>query len=141
MCIRDRGTTVNVPLPPGATGDVYLQAWDRHVAPLIDRFGPTWLLLSAGFDAHRRDPITDMGLSAGDYAALTRRVLTVAPPQRRIVFLEGGYDLEALAESTAAVLRQLVDDPLETETETNGGPGSDIVDQAVAHFATLPPVD
>lgn len=132
------GTTVNVPLPPGATGDVYLQAWDRHVAPLIDRFGPTWLLLSAGFDAHRGDPITDMGLTAGDYAALTKRVLTVAPPQRRIVFLEGGYDLDALTESTAAVLRQLVDDPLDTEGQTNGGPGVELIDQAVAHFATQP---
>ena len=128
------GTTVNVPLPPGATGDVYLQAWDRHVAPLIERFGPTWLLLSAGFDAHRADPITDMGLTAGDYAALTKRVLTVAPPQRRIVFLEGGYDLDALTESTAAVLRQLVDDPLDTERQTNGGPGVELIDLSLIHI-------
>jgi acetoin utilization deacetylase AcuC-like enzyme len=131
------GSTVNVPLPPGATGDVYAQAWDRHVAPQIDAFAPTWLLLSAGFDAHRADPITDMGLTAGDYAALTSRVLKTAPPGRRIVFLEGGYDLDALTETGAAVMATLVDQAFETERQTNGGPGIEIVDMAVKHFATF----
>lgn len=131
------GTTVNVPLPPGATGDVYAQAWDRVVAPRIDAFAPTWLLLSAGFDAHRADPITDMGLSAGDFASLTSRVLAVAPAGRRIVFLEGGYDLEALAETSAAVLSTVVDQTFATERETNGGPGADVIDRASAYFAEL----
>jgi len=131
------GTTVNVPLPPGATGDVYADAWDRLVAPQIDRFSPTWLLLSAGFDAHRSDPITDMGLTAGDYASLTARVLEAAPAGRRIVFLEGGYDLTALTETSAAVMATLVGHRLETEPQTTGGPGSEIVDQAVDHFAAL----
>lgn len=131
------GTTINVPLPPGATGDVYNQAWDRLVAPQIDAFQPTWLLLSAGFDAHRADPITDLGLTAGDYAALTTRVLEVAPVGRRIVFLEGGYNLDALTETSAAVMATLVGQPLATEQQTNGGPGQEVVDSAVAHFATL----
>jgi len=131
------GTTINVPLPPRATGDVYNQAWDRHVAPAIDAFAPTWVLVSAGFDAHRSDPITDMGLTAGDYAVLTARVLEFAPAQRRIVFLEGGYDLGALTETAAAVMCTLVDAPLDTETQTNGGPGAHVIDEAVAHFATI----
>ncbi len=131
------GRTVNVPLPPGATGDVYAQAWDRHAAPQIDAFAPTWVLLSAGFDAHRADPITDMGLTAGDYASLTSRVLEVAPAGRRIVFLEGGYDLAALTETSAAVMATLVGQSFDTESETNGGPGSQIIDMAVNHFATL----
>ena len=67
------GTTVNVPLPPGTTGDVYLRAFDEVIAPVVDRFAPTWLLISAGFDAHRDDPLTELGLSAGDFAALTAR--------------------------------------------------------------------
>lgn len=130
-------TTVNVPLPPGATGDVYLQAWDRFAGREIDRFKPTWVLVSAGFDAHRADPITDLGLTAGDYAALTSRVLELAPPGRRIVFLEGGYDLEALTETSAAVMAALVGAKFDTEAQSNGGPGQHVVDAAVDHFATL----
>jgi len=131
------GGTINVPLPPGATGDVYLQAWDRHVGPRIESFDPTWLLLSAGFDAHRADPITEMGLTAGDYAKLTTRVLELAPAGQRVVFLEGGYNLDALTETAAAVMSTLVDERFETESETNGGPGAEIVDLAVEHFVTL----
>ena len=131
------GTTINVPLPPGATGDVYLQAWDRAVAPAIEAFAPTWLLLSAGFDAHRADPITDMGLTAGDYAAMTSRVMQVAPAGRRVVFLEGGYDLDALTETSAAVMSRLVGHRFETETETNGGPGVTVIDRVIEHHAAL----
>ncbi|MCL4113897.1 UNVERIFIED_CONTAM: hypothetical protein GTU68_024081 [Idotea baltica] len=132
------GTTINVPLPPGTTGDVYSQAWDRHVAPQIDSFDPTWVLISAGFDAHRADPITDMGLSAGDYALLTARILEIAPAGRRIVFLEGGYDLNALTESAAAVMATIVDQSFDTERATNGGPGAEMIDIAIDHFKTLP---
>jgi acetoin utilization deacetylase AcuC-like enzyme len=132
------GTTINVPLPPGATGDVYSQAWDRHVASHVDSFGPTWVLISAGFDAHRADPITDMGLTAGDYALLTARILEISPPGRRIFFLEGGYDLAALTESAAAVMATIVDQPFDTERPTNGGPGVEMIDIAINHFATLP---
>ena len=131
------GSTVNVPLPPGATGDVYTQAWDRHVAAQVDAFDPTWVLISAGFDAHRADPITEMGLSAGDYALLTARILEIAPAGHRIVFLEGGYDLAALTESAAAVMATLVDQPFDTERVTNGGPGVEMIDIAINHFATL----
>ena len=65
------GTTANLPMPVGTTGDAYLAAVDDVVAPLAAWFGATWLLLSAGFDAHRADPLTGLGLSAGDYAELT----------------------------------------------------------------------
>ena len=78
------------------------------LAPFAAAFDPTWLLLSAGFDAHRADPITDLGLSAGDYADLTAELLALVPPGRRIVFLEGGYDLEALAASAAACVGALL---------------------------------
>src|SRR5207237_5850994 len=88
------GTTVNVPLPPGTTGDAYRAAVDEIVVPLAERFSPTWVLVSAGFDGHRADPLANMALSAGDFADLGQPVLTLAPPGRRLVFLEGGYDLE-----------------------------------------------
>ena len=131
------GTTINLPLPPGATGDVYTEAWERAALPSLEAFGPTWLLLSAGFDAHRADPLTSMGLTAGDYAALTARVTAATPAGRRIVFLEGGYDLEALTETSAAVLSTLAGRSYATEPQTNGGPGREVIDQVVAKLAEV----
>ncbi|MGD9998997.1 MAG: histone deacetylase [Ilumatobacteraceae bacterium] len=131
------GYTVNVPVPPGATGDVYLRALDEVVAPRVEAFSPTWLIVSAGFDAHRFDPITELGLSSGDYITITRRVLQWAPPGRRLVMLEGGYDLEALAWSSAGVVGVLAGgdpDPVDlSEADTSGGPGMAQVD-AIARF-------
>jgi acetoin utilization deacetylase AcuC-like enzyme len=121
------GTTVNVPLPPGATGDVYRTAVDEVLAPIVARFAPTWLLLSAGFDAHRRDPITDLGLSAGDYADLTTDLLAFGAPGRRIAFLEGGYDLEALAGCAEATVGALLGDPVRNEAPTTDGPGHHVL--------------
>ena len=126
------GTTVNIPVPPGATGDVYLGAFDRVIAPIADRFAPTWVLVSAGFDAHRRDPITDLGLSSADYPALTLRAFSLVPPGRRIAMLEGGYDLQALTDSTSAVFSALTGVASEpTESTTSDGPGHAVVDAAV----------
>lgn len=118
------GTTVNVPLPGGATGDVFLTAIDELVAPVAERFRPDWLLISAGFDAHRADPLTDLGLTAGDYADLTARLLGLANPGRTIVFLEGGYDLQALRDSVAATVSTLLGTPVRPEPATSGGPGA-----------------
>ena len=98
------GTTMNIPLPAGATGDVYLAAFDAVVAPVVERFAPTWLLISAGFDAHRDDPLTELGLTAGDYPLLTARALQFVPPGRCVAMLEGGYDLDALSSCATSVL-------------------------------------
>jgi acetoin utilization deacetylase AcuC-like enzyme len=121
------GTTVNFPLPAGATGDVYLDALDTVVAPLAERFAPGWVLVSAGYDAHRADPLTGLGLSAGDYADLTARVAALAPPGRVVVFLEGGYDLDALRDSVAATATTLVGAPVRPEAATANGPGGSVV--------------
>jgi acetoin utilization deacetylase AcuC-like enzyme len=122
------GCTMNFPLPAGTTGDVYLSAVDDVLAPVVERFAPTWLLISAGFDAHRRDPLTGLGLSSGDFAVLTDRLLAFAPPGRRLLMLEGGYDLQALADSTAAVLNVLAGkSDHHPEPPTAGGPGHDVV--------------
>ncbi|HYF45208.1 MAG TPA: histone deacetylase, partial [Acidimicrobiales bacterium] len=73
------GSTVNFPLPAGATGDVYRTGIQDVLAPHLAAWEPSWLLISAGFDAHRRDPITDMGLTAGDYADIVGDLLAFAP--------------------------------------------------------------
>ncbi len=123
-----RGLTINFPLPPGATGDVALSALDEVVAPAVERFAPTWVLVSAGFDAHRDDPLADLAWSAGDYAALTHRVGSLAPqPGRLVAFLEGGYDLDALQRSVAATVAALAGTGIDTEPPTSGGPGRDTV--------------
>jgi acetoin utilization deacetylase AcuC-like enzyme len=122
-----QGSTVNVPLPAGSTGDVYLAAVDELIAPLATEVGATWLLLSAGFDAHRADPLTGLGLSAGDYSELTSRLAALVPAGRRVAFLEGGYDLEALALSAAACTAALAGERLEPESPTTGGPGREAV--------------
>ena len=76
------------------------------------RFAPGWVLVSAGFDAHRADPLAELAWSAGDYALLTTRVLELAPgPGRTVAFLEGGYDLDALRASSAATVATLAGVP------------------------------
>ena len=125
------GLTLNVPFPAGTTGDAYLRALDEVVAPAVEEFDPTWVLVSAGYDAHRADPLTHMGLSAGDFADVAARVARYAPrPGRLILFLEGGYDLEALTESVGASLAALLERPYRPDAATSGGPGAEIVDAA-----------
>jgi acetoin utilization deacetylase AcuC-like enzyme len=122
------GATVNLPLPPGATGDVLRQALEETAAPAIDEFKPTWVLVSAGFDAHRADPMADLALSSGDFAQMATFAASHAPaPGRIALFLEGGYDLGALRSSVNATLGSLLGDGVASETPTSGGPGADVV--------------
>jgi len=123
-------TTVNIPLPAGATGDVVLRALDEVAAPVIDSFGPTWVLVSAGFDAHQLDPMADLRLTAGDYFELALVVGHFAPtPGRSAFFLEGGYDLGALQSSVYATLSSAIGGTYQGEKPSSGGPGE-------AHVAT-----
>jgi acetoin utilization deacetylase AcuC-like enzyme len=127
------GGTVNVPVPPGATGDVVCRAIDEVVAPAVDELGPDWVLVSCGFDAHRADPLAELALSSADFAALGRRVAGFAPaPGRLVLVLEGGYDLEALRQSTAATVGALLGGSEAFEEPTSGGPGTDAVRAAAA---------
>jgi len=121
------GATLNLPMPPGADGDAYRAAIDEVLVPLAAAFAPTWLLLSAGFDGHRADPLTDLNLSAGDYADLTGRVAALVPPGRRIAFLEGGYDLHALATSAGASVAALAGETWLPEPRTVGRVGDHVV--------------
>ena len=129
-----RGSNVNVPLPAGTTGDVVRRAFDQMVAPVVDRFEPTWVLVSAGFDAHRADPLAELCLSAGDFAGLATVVSEYAPgPRRLVLFLEGGYDLDALRSSVSATLGALLGASVTSEPPTSGGPGREQLDAAQDH--------
>jgi acetoin utilization deacetylase AcuC-like enzyme len=126
-----RGMTLNIPLPPGATGDVVRHAYDDVVAPAVEEFGPTWLLVSSGFDAHRSDPLAHLALSAGDFGDMAARAMEfVNQPGRVVVVLEGGYDLAALSASAGAVLASFLGQNYRPEPPTQGGPGRRAVEQA-----------
>ncbi|MEM9201586.1 MAG: histone deacetylase [Actinomycetota bacterium] len=126
------GTTINVPVPPGATGDIARSAIDDVIAPAIEQHGATWLFISAGFDGHRADPITDLGYSSGDMADMIASLTALVPPGRVVTVLEGGYDLDAIRDSTAAVTAQLMGVRTRPELPTRGGPGLEIVRAAAA---------
>lgn len=127
-----RGATVNIPMPAGATGDTYRLAFNEVVVPAAERFEPTWILVSVGFDGHRNDPLTDLGLTSADYADMVDAILDLVPPGRRLLFLEGGYDYEALADSAGAVAAKLLGVRYRPEKPTSGGPGAEHVEVARA---------
>ncbi len=116
------GYTINFPFPAKTTGDAYSFAFDEVVGPACERFGPTWILVSAGFDAHRDDPLTDLGLTTGDFAMLAQRLMDLSIPGRRIFFLEGGYHLLALERSVQATLAVLGARAFEAEPVSGSGP-------------------
>lgn len=99
------GNIVNGVLDPGATSEAFRQLWRGRLLPAIDAFAPELLLISAGFDAHRLDPLADLNLTAADYRWITQGLIEIADrhAQGRIVStLEGGYSLTALRECSVA---------------------------------------
>jgi acetoin utilization deacetylase AcuC-like enzyme len=105
------GNLVNAPLPAGTGSQAFRQAWAEQLLPQLDAFAPQLLLISAGFDAHRADPLAQLQLEADDYAWLTARLVDVARTHARgrvVSTLEGGYDLDALAASAAAHVSALM---------------------------------
>jgi len=101
----------NVPLPPGSGSAEFREGYRRTILPALKRFAPEFLIISAGFDAHARDPLAQLRLGADDYAWVTKELLAATETSakgRAISCLEGGYDLEALAESSAAHVREMM---------------------------------
>jgi len=101
------GTVVNIPVPAGTGGDVYREAFDRLVGPVLAQFKPEWILISSGYDAHEDDPLAEIRLLDSDYGFMASTLRRFAPPNRVITFLEGGYHLPAITLATAATLRGL----------------------------------
>jgi acetoin utilization deacetylase AcuC-like enzyme len=102
------GFTVNIPFAPGSGDDHYLAAMQAHVVPRLDQFKPDFLLISAGFDAHRDDPLAQIDLSEDPFEQMTRMLVAIADIHCRgrvVSMLEGGYNLRALGRS---VVRHLV---------------------------------
>ena len=114
MCIRDSPGTgseqergkfnniFNIPLPAGISSEEYLNVFDR-VLKKLEEFRPEFILISAGFDAHEDDPLAQFNLKTEDYFIITKRVLETSKKfcsGKVVSILEGGYDLNALRDST-----------------------------------------
>jgi acetoin utilization deacetylase AcuC-like enzyme len=105
------GNIVNVPLPPLAGSAEFRLGVTREILPALDRFRPEMVLISAGFDAHRSDPLAQLLLDEADYTWITEQLLEIARQHaggRVVATLEGGYDLAALSASAAAHVRALI---------------------------------
>ena len=122
-----RGRCVNFPFPGGAVDGDYLSVIDLVFAPLVRAFQPDHLCISAGFDAHVRDPLGGMRLTTGGFGAMAARLQALSRELcdgRLTLFLEGGYDLQALseaAESVSGVLDGTRQAPAASEQTTRGG--------------------
>jgi acetoin utilization deacetylase AcuC-like enzyme len=104
------GFTVNVPLSRGADDAVYEAALTRLVCPIVQAFDPDLVLISAGFDAHARDPLAGMAVTEEGFARMAGALMAAIPRGaggRLALVLEGGYDLRALSDSLAATLAAL----------------------------------
>ncbi len=107
---KGEGYTVNVPLPAGCGDAEYLAVFREIIVPAIERYEPDWLLVSAGFDSHRDDPLAAMGVTEGGFGVMAGAMLELARKHTggKIAFLlEGGYDLSALRNSVAVVLDRM----------------------------------
>jgi acetoin utilization deacetylase AcuC-like enzyme len=107
-----KGTTINVPMTAGEGDDVYRRLFEKVLIPAADNFKPDFVVLSAGFDAHRNDPLASMGLTEDGYAELTRLVVQIAQRHcngRVLSSLEGGYHLASLSASVERHLMALLE--------------------------------
>ena len=108
---RGAGNIFNAPLSDGDAGDAFREAFREKILPALENFRPELVLVSAGFDAHWRDPLAGLQLSAQDFDWVTGQLLDVAgrhASNRLVSILEGGYDLQGLAESAAAHVHRLM---------------------------------
>lgn len=112
--IGERGefdTIVNAPLRAGDGGEQFREAFETVILPRLRRFSPDLIIISAGFDAHTRDPLANLNLVEADYAWVTKKLMEIADETakgRVVSLLEGGYDLQGLARSTAAHVTALM---------------------------------
>ena len=105
------GNIFNAPLSPGDDGDDFRTAFDERILPGLDAFAPEFVIISAGFDAHVRDPLAQIRLVEPDFAWVTEKLMGVAEKHsggKLVSTLEGGYDLEALGASTAVHVKTLM---------------------------------
>ena len=128
------GFSINLPVPPGAGDDTWLPLVEHVVVPAAREYAPDLILVSAGFDAHRADPLASCRLTEESFAAMARWVMSLGVPVGAV--LEGGYDLDALAASVAATLEVMGSG----DTATVSVDPDPVTQQAASHFSRWWPV-
>jgi acetoin utilization deacetylase AcuC-like enzyme len=106
-----QNTIVNAPLRPGDGGDRFKEAMESVILPRLDGFAPDLVIISAGFDAHMRDPLANLNFVEADFVWATQKLMQLADKRakgRVVSVLEGGYDLEGLSKSVAAHVTALM---------------------------------
>ena len=126
------GYTINLPVPGGSGHDEWLGLVQHVVVPAAREYAPELVFVSAGFDAHRDDPLATCLLTEESYAAIAAEMRALADDLGAplVIVLEGGYDLDALARSVAATMAAAADGQMPEEA-----PASPIVERARSHFA------
>jgi len=107
----EKNTIVNVPLRANDDGEIFRDAFETAILPRLEAFQPDLIVISAGFDGHRLDPLANLRLEAEDYGWATRRIMEIAGRRaggRVVSVLEGGYSLEGLSKSVAAHVHALM---------------------------------
>jgi acetoin utilization deacetylase AcuC-like enzyme len=107
----EHGTVVNAPLAPGDGSEAFRDAFESGILPRLEAFGPDLVVISAGFDAHWRDPLANLNLTEADFGWATLKLMELAERRcggRVVSLLEGGYDLEGLSKSVAAHVTALM---------------------------------
>lgn len=107
----EHDTVVNAPLAPNDGAAKFRAAFENLILPQLSKFAPELIVISAGFDAHRRDPLANINLDAEDFGWVTRKLMDLADKSaggRIVSVLEGGYDLQGLKESVAAHVTALM---------------------------------
>jgi acetoin utilization deacetylase AcuC-like enzyme len=105
-----KGFKVNIPLPPHSNDEIYLKAMKEIVIPVVTQFRPEFIIISAGFDAHYADPIANMAMSSLGYLQEFQMIMDIASKVcdgRLLAVLEGGYNLEALSKTVAAIIMEM----------------------------------
>jgi len=108
---KGKGTTLNIPLEYGADDDVYKMVFDKHIVPAVLEFGPQFILVSAGYDAHDSDPLGGMRMTTEGFRWIAQTIGDLAEEccgGKVLYVLEGGYDLKALRDSVEATLEEMV---------------------------------
>jgi acetoin utilization deacetylase AcuC-like enzyme len=123
-----KGYTINAAWPEGTGGDVYRRLFLEMLVPRLRRYRPDWVLVSCGFDAHHLDPLAGLRLTEIDYHFMASQLLEIVPSNRILFFLEGGYNLDAIADSTRAMLLGVAERPYD-------GPALPFASPKVSHRA------
>ncbi|MBW3588048.1 MAG: histone deacetylase [Actinobacteria bacterium] len=129
------GANINLPLPGGCQDGVYRECFERIVMPCVREFTPDIILVSAGFDAHSKDPLSSMEVSAEGFSAMTEGIVSVAEEVcegRVVLCLEGGYHLASLAESAVGSARALLGEQAASSVPGPVGRQRRVVDDLVA---------